>query len=484
MNKKISKINDKIDLNFLINKKEDIYFERKWVFNMKWELNIISSKILNSIIWMLNAEWWILVLWVNNWKIEDLRNLNNVKFNDFKYITFEIQPPCSVVVEELDIDWKIILIYHIPLERERVFCKKDNEDKYLRVWDETRKLNREQEKKLEYDRHIRRFEDELVNDFEEDDLDKETINNFLLKLKADKKDFKKILKARWLVKEVDWKLYYKNSAILLFSENPSKYIPNASVRYIRYSWIKMKSWKDFNVIKDERFEYNIPTIIEKIKLFLKWTFKDYYHFDIETWRFIKVPEYPEEAWLEWIVNALTHRSYNIQWNSVYINHFDDRIEVFNSWPLPSIVTVQNIKYERYARNPFIARTLYDFWYVREQNEWAKRIYKAMEELLLPEPLYEIRNDNVILTLRNKVSWSDEIISEDTMKRIEKNFEFMKKVERNILSIVIIEKKINLERLSNLVWLQIRSIRRYLNKFIELWIIEKVKEKEIIFKIKK
>lgn len=45
------------------------------------------------------------------------------------------------------------------------------------------------------------------------------------------------------------------------------------------------------------------------KKFLKATLKDYFFLDLETGRFNKVPEYPEEAWLEGIVNALCHRSY-------------------------------------------------------------------------------------------------------------------------------------------------------------------------------
>lgn len=90
--------------------------------------------------------------------------------------------------------------------------------------------------------------------------------------------------------------------------------------------------------------------------------------NMETGRFERVPEFPKEAWLEGIVNALCHRSYNLQGNSIYIKHFDDRLEISNSGPLPAQVTVKNIGQERYARNPRIARVLSDLSYVRELNE--------------------------------------------------------------------------------------------------------------------
>ena len=65
-----------------------------------------------------------------------------------------------------------------------------------------------------------------------------------------------------------------------------------------------------------------------------------------------------------------------------IKHYDDRLEISNSGPLPSIVTIENIKENRYARNPKIARVLYELGYVRELNEGVKRIFSSMQKMLL------------------------------------------------------------------------------------------------------
>ena len=75
---------------------------------------------------------------------------------------------------------------------------------------------------------------------------------------------------------------------------------------------------------------------------------DFYFLNMETGRFERVPEYPEDAWLEGVVNALYHRSYNLQGNCVYIKHFDDRLEISNSGPLPAQVTVENIREQRFS----------------------------------------------------------------------------------------------------------------------------------------
>ncbi len=168
---------------------------------------------------------------------------------------------------------------------------------------------------------------------------------------------------------------FKNASVLLFAAEPEKYIPSASVRYIRYEGTEALTGVSHNVVKDERFENNIPILIGELKTFLKASFKDYYFLDMESGKFEKVPEYPEEAWLEGIVNALCHRSYNVQGNAIYIKHFDNRLEISNSGPLPAQVTIQNIKTERFARNPRVARVLEDMGYVRQLNEGVSRIYE-------------------------------------------------------------------------------------------------------------
>lgn len=57
-----------------------------------------------------------------------------------------------------------------------------------------------------------------------------------------------------------------------------------------------------------------------------------------------------------------------------ISLFNDHMEIFSPEKLPNIVTLDNMKYTRYSRNPKIARVLSDFGYVSKLNEGVKRIY--------------------------------------------------------------------------------------------------------------
>jgi ATP-dependent DNA helicase RecG len=262
-----------------------------------------------------------------------------------------------------------------------------------------------------------------------------------------------------------------------FSKNPEKYISSASVRYVRYQGVTALVGTEHNVIKDHRFENNIPNLIDEIKIYLNTSFKDYYFLDINEGKFKKVPEYPEEAWLEGIVNALCHRSYNSQGNSVLIKHFDDRLEISNSGPLPAQVTIENIKTERFARNPRIARVLEDMGYVRQLNEGVSRIYKSMESSMLSIPEYKEANGNVYLTLRNKISEHSKTISDGIFKEIETNWNKYNVTERKILQFLFTKQAATKEVLSIYCDTHINTIRRYLNQFIDEKIIERNSDKQ-------
>ncbi|WP_243698930.1 ATP-binding protein [Flavobacterium sandaracinum] len=197
---------------------------------------------------------------------------------------------------------------------------------------------------------------------------------------------------------------------------------------------------------------------------------------MEDGKFRKVPEYPEEAWLEGIVNALCHRSYNVQGSAIYIKHFDNRLEISNSGPLPAQVTVENIKTERFARNPRIARVLEDMGYIRQLNEGVSRIYESMEKSMLSVPEYKQENGTVYLTLRNKISEHSKTIHNSVVETVEKNWVNYNATQRSILNYLFYNHKANIEELSQATDININTIRGYANKFVADGILDRLSDK--------
>ena len=143
-------------------------------------------------------------------------------------------------------------------------------------------------------------------------------------------------------------------------------------------------------------------IIEKAKEFISTQLREFTAMDKKTGIFQIVPEYPEFAWLEGVVNAVTHREYSMSGGYIKVSMYDDRLEIESPGKLPNIVTVENIKETRYSRNPRISRVLTDFGWVRELNEGVKRIYADMERFFLDDPIFSEPEQSVKLTLKNNI----------------------------------------------------------------------------------
>ncbi|MDP8050880.1 ATP-binding protein [Pasteurella atlantica] len=471
----VSNINTSITINYLKTKKENQYFERKRF----GEKEIKASKIAEELIGMLNADGGVLAFGVcDNGEIQDLSSLiEEDKLNTYRSLIIDyITPACNIQLEEVNINDKLIFLYHVEQDIERIFFRKDNKQVFLRVLDTNRKLELDGIKKLEYDKNIRRFEEEVVKNFDFEDLDLNLLKEYKQKINYNGDELDLLCK-RYLAKKQDndYKIY--NSAVLLFAQDPEKYIPSASVRYIRYQGMEALTGTQHNVIKDVRFEDNIPNLILKIKKFLNVSFKDYHFLDLNDGKFKKVPEYPQDAWLEGVVNALCHRSYNVQGSSIYIKHFDDKIEISNSGPLPAQVSIENIKTERFARNPRISRVLEDMGYVRQLNEGVSRIYESMEKSMLSEPEYKEINGNVFLTLKNKIRGHSQTIKDDVMRRIENNFHLYNETQGKILQYLFLHNQATIDELCESLNLTKSTIREYLNTFIAEKILERKTEKK-------
>ncbi len=171
---------------------------------------------------------------------------------------------------------------------------------------------------------------------------------------------------------------------------------------MRYDGIAEQVGTKINIIKDVNLEYPLLKIIEKAKEFVSVQLREFTALNQLTGRFQIVPEYPEFAWLEGIVNAVTHREYGMTGSYIKVSMFDDRLEILSPGKLPSIVTINSIRDTRFSRNPRIARVLPEFGWVRELNEGVKRIYEDMEDFFLEEPMYSEPEQSVKLVLKNNI----------------------------------------------------------------------------------
>ena len=316
-----------------------------------------------------------------------------------------------------------ILLFHISPSANQII-KRTNGDAFLRVADSSRQLSAEEVLEMEYSRGIRSFEGQIVAEASVDDLDMELIKEYHRIVGAiETTDPLELLRARGLIKGPREVPQITVAAIILFAKIPTQFFTSARVRFLRYEGTRIKPGTEFNAVKDITLEKPLHRILQEGKTLLANQMREFQQLTKDG-VFERIPEYPEFAWLEGLVNAVTHRDYSIQGDYIRISMFDDRIEFLSPGKLPSIVTVQNIQHTRFSRNPLIARVLSDFGWVRELNEGVKRIYTDMESYFLEPPVFSEPNGNtVLLTLKNNIAMRsvrrmealESISTEDFMK---------------------------------------------------------------------
>lgn len=134
--------------------------------------------------------------------------------------------------------------------------------------------------------------------------------------------------------------------------------------------------------------------------------------------------------------------------------------------LPGLVTIDNIRTERYARNPQISRVLTDLGVVRELNEGVARIYDEMKEFFLDEPEYEENNNMILkLTLKNNIAIRKERKNENLLKSINISdiWDELTVIEQQVLQVIFDNKEIKTSKISEVINRDVRATQRVLKK---------------------
>lgn len=291
-----------------------------------------------------------------------------------------------------------ILIMEIAASTDRVVTRRSDREVFLRQGDKSVKLDREQVLALEYDKHQRNFEEEVDGRSSIENIDHEVVAQYKRALGTEVSD-EQLLRSRGFLQDG----HLTNAGILLFAENPTRFLPCARVRVLRFDGDRMGTGRRLNIVKESTFDGPLPRVIDEAKQMISSQLREF-QFLGDDGRFTVIPEYPEFAWFEGLVNAVTHRNYAIAGDHIRISLYNDRMEILSPGKLPNIVTLYNMRTTRYSRNPGIARVLAEMGWVRELNEGVKRIYDEMQSFFLHDPIYSEPNDaSVLLTLENSVT---------------------------------------------------------------------------------
>ncbi|MEK6979484.1 MAG: ATP-binding protein [Candidatus Micrarchaeota archaeon] len=238
--------------------------------------------------------------------------------------------------------------------------------------------------------------DDSLSDAKLEDMDATKVSNFLKK-RSPNVAFEEGKLADYLINlgvaQKSAELAIKNVAILFFAKEPKRFLPQNEMKLVRF-----KGSEAIEII-DSRFVNS--TVLENLKEAEEFIKKNTsVAFRIEGLARKEVPEYPESAMREALVNSVLHRDYFSK-DSIQINIFDNRIEFINPGTLPSGLTMQILGSLSVQRNPTIYQLMRELGFVEGLATGIPRMRSEMRVAGLPEPKFEELGNFFRVILYNK-----------------------------------------------------------------------------------
>ena len=163
-----------------------------------------------------------------------------------------------------------------------------------------------------------------------------------------------------------------NAGVLFFARDIDFLLNHAIVGCVLY-----KGNDKVHILDKKDFKANLVDNIDNAMLFIQRHTK--LRYKIEHLRREEIPDYPEVALREAVINAVCHRDYFDKRANVLIEVFADRVVITNPGGLPSGLPPEEFGTRSVARNPLIASLLHRIDYIEKIGTGINRIRQAVAE---------------------------------------------------------------------------------------------------------
>ncbi len=435
-----------MNIEEILKKEEGQSFDKK-------SINIEPKSLANTIVAFANADGGLIVLGISDKtsRIEGI-DFENKKLNEILRVPFDFCTP-TVKVQFQKIPCKDfkdrdnhVLLLHIDASSQVHTNQAD--EVFLRVGDKSKKQTFEERLQLSYDKGDRYFEDKAVLGASLEDINMNLVQDYINRINYSKSPLEYLSQNKGFVKESNGKIQISSAAILLFGKNPQDFFPRARIRFIKYDGTTELFGSEMNVIKDVIFEGTILKVINDSVNYLSAQIKERTYLGKDG-IFVTEEEYPKFVRQELIVNAVTHRAYDIIGTEIQIKMFDDKLIVESPGKLPGLVKTDNIRHTHFSRNPKIAEYLKVYNFVKEYGEGVDRMCVELDKIGLEAPIYKmdafilkifIYSQNLAIEDENRAIEDENRAIEDENRAIEKILalinqkKYNKSTKENILNI--------------------------------------------------
>jgi len=263
------------------------------------------------------------------------------------------------------------------------------------------------------------FDEELVIEATFEDLNREKLENYVTQLKRLRpqatylnKSLEQILLQLRIVKKENSKLIPTLAGSLIFGNYPQSFEPQLVITFLQYYGITEteKTPRGERFLDNRKFEGAIPEMIEHAVNYIMAGIRK--SSLIEGLYRRDIPEYPEEAVREAVVNAVAHRDYShfVRGSYIQIRLFADRLEIQSPGGLYGNVTEDTIEEEQSTRNRVLMRLMEDLHLVENRGSGIKTMIEAMRKANLEPPRLHDKRTSFWVTFRSHTLMSPESIS--------------------------------------------------------------------------
>lgn len=239
-----------------------------------------------------------------------------------------------------------------------------------------------------------------------DFLDKESIQQYIRKISIDRPGFSKLSDKQILeMLNITRNDVPTIAAVMNFGLYPQGFFPQLSITAIVVPGTEIGNvdLDSARFIDNKRISGTIQDMVEEALNFCLRNMKVKTIISKETGIHKDKTEYPIEALREAILNAMIHRDYSIhtEGTPVQIDFFTDRVEIHSPGSLYGRMSIEQLGIAKPdLRNPALAVMTEILTAAEHRYSGIPTMRKAMKNHGLPEPKFENRRNEFVVTLYN------------------------------------------------------------------------------------
>jgi len=396
-----------------------IALSENWIVDMKGK-DIKPAKLSRTISAFANSNGGEIYLGISH--LDDKNQyfwdgyINEESFNQYVALLEEILPSFeSYAIEAFEHPVDHTYVFHIIIHKTNTIIKASDRKIYERHGVQNLPCDTpEKMLRLQLDKGIASYEDEITQGVFDDIKDSSVLLNFLHDVVP------QTLPYDWLRKQrvMDSNAKINVAGELLYDECPQAVLPKQSgVRILRYHTDENEGER--GTLEDGfpiSIEGDIYSLINKTVAVVKDIVE---RVGVISREGKESKIYPDVTLHEIITNAVLHRDYSIL-KDIQIRIFTNRIEIESPGKLPGHITLENILSEQYSRNPKIVRLISKFPSPpnKDVGEGLNTAFRAMQEMQLKPPSIVETANSVIVTIKHERLADAETIVLDYLKEHE------------------------------------------------------------------